>query len=86
MGGLYKGGLYSGGGGGLYKEGKLRYDLKLVYILTTTYIMTFFLICYVGPPRRAPEGTWVLGGGIEIPCQYKIIGPKKFTKSTAEKN
>ena len=26
--------------------------------------------------RRAPEGTWVLGGGIEIPCQYTIIGPK----------
>ena len=22
------------------------------------------------------EGTWVLGGGIEIPCKFTIIGPK----------
>ena len=33
-----------------------------------------------GKSRRAPEGTWVLGGGIEIPCQYKIIGPKIHKK------
>ena len=29
-----------------------------------------------GKSRRAPVGTCVLGGGIEIPCQYTIIGPK----------
>ena len=28
-----------------------------------------------GKSRHAPEGTWVLGGGIKIPCQYTIIGP-----------
>ena len=33
-----------------------------------------------GKSRRAPEGTWVLGGGIEIPCQYNIIGPKIHKK------
>ena len=27
-----------------------------------------------GEPRNAPEGTWVLGGGIEIPCKYHIYG------------
>lgn len=30
-----------------------------------------------GEARRAPEGTWVLGGGIELPCVYYIHGKKK---------
>ena len=34
-----------------------------------------------GKLRRAPEGTWVLGGEIEIPCQYTIIGPKIHKKN-----
>ena len=25
--------------------------------------------------RKAPEGTWVLGGGIEIPRKYFLYGP-----------
>lgn len=29
-----------------------------------------------GKERRAPEGTWVLGGGIELPCTYYLYGPK----------
>ena len=28
-----------------------------------------------GEKRRAPEGTWVLGGGIELPCVYFLHGP-----------
>ena len=27
-----------------------------------------------GEKRKAPEGTWVLGGGIEIPCKYFLYG------------
>ena len=27
--------------------------------------------------RKAPEGTWVLGGGIELPCSYFIYGNRK---------
>ena len=38
-----------------------------------------------GKSRRTPEGSWVLGGGIEIPCQYTIVGPKVL-KRTVEKN
>ena len=34
-----------------------------------------------GKSWRAPEGTWVLGGGIELPCQYTIIGPKIHKKN-----
>ena len=28
--------------------------------------------------REAPEGVWVLGGGIELPCKYFVYGPKKL--------
>ena len=38
-----------------------------------------------GKSRRAPEGTWVLGGGIELPCKYTILGPKIHRKYTREK-
>ena len=34
-----------------------------------------------GKSRRAPEGAWVLGRGIEIPCQYTIIEPKIHKKN-----
>ena len=27
--------------------------------------------------RKAPEGTWVLGGGIELPCVYYLFGNRK---------
>ena len=37
-----------------------------------------------GKSRRAPEGAWILGGGIKFPCQYTIIGPK-IIKRTVEK-
>lgn len=38
-----------------------------------------------GQERRAPEGTWVLGGGIELPCIYYLYGPKtqrKYVRDT----
>ena len=28
----------------------------------------------LGDARSAPEGTWIQGGGIEIPCKFKIYG------------
>ena len=34
-----------------------------------------------GKSRHVPEGAWVLGGGIELPCQYTIIGPKIHKKN-----
>ena len=27
-----------------------------------------------GPARGVPEEKWILGGGIEIPCTYKVYG------------
>ena len=31
-----------------------------------------------GDPRSAPEGTWVIGGGIETPCKNLIYADKKL--------
>ena len=28
-------------------------------------------------PRSAPEGVWVPGGGIEIPCECVLVGVRK---------
>ena len=30
--------------------------------------------------RVAPEGKWVPGGGIEIPCSFELYGPKIYKK------
>ena len=34
----------------------------------------------IGDPRPAPEGKWVFGGGIEIPCKYRLYEPKSVKK------
>ena len=31
----------------------------------------------IGCARPAPEGTWATGGGIELPCKYKLYGKRK---------
>ena len=31
-----------------------------------------------GHARAAPEGTWTHGGGIELPCKYKIYGRENW--------
>ena len=36
--------------------------------------MTRFEAGVTGSPRDAPEGKWVLGRGIEIPCAYNVYG------------
>ena len=33
---------------------------------------------FIGEPRSAPEGAWVIGGGIETPCKYLIYADKKL--------
>ena len=33
-----------------------------------------------GDPRPVPEGKWVIGDGIEIPCKYKLHGLKIVKK------
>ena len=33
-----------------------------------------------GDPRPALEGKWVISGGIEILCKYRLYGPKNVKK------
>ena len=33
-----------------------------------------------GNPRPAPEGKWVTGNAIDIPCKYRLYGPKSVKK------
>ena len=35
-------------------------------------------------PRSAPEGVWVPGGGIELPCEYVLFGAKEDRKSVRQ--
>ena len=35
--------------------------------------------------RGESEGTWIPGGGIEVPCTYSLYG-KRFVKVVFEKN
>ena len=30
-----------------------------------------------GPPRYSPDGVWVVGEGIELPCEYVLHGAKQ---------
>ena len=36
--------------------------------------MTPFEAGVTGSPRDVPEGKWVVGGGVEIPCTCKVYG------------
>ena len=36
-----------------------------------------------GDPRPVPEGKWVICGGIEIPCKYRLYGPKSVKKRSS---
>ena len=36
--------------------------------------MTRFEAGVTGSPRDVSEGKWLFGGGIEIPCTYKVYG------------
>ena len=49
----------------------------LVHALAPEIIVSIETIV-TGEPRSAPEGSWVIGGGIETPCKYLIYADKKL--------
>ena len=54
---------------------------RLARIITSEWrsgIVLSMKAVVTGPSRNAPEGIWVRGGGIEIPCRYKLYGLKKY--------
>ena len=49
---------------------------KILYPLMKSWKVYEITCTITGQSRKAPEGTWVLGGGIELPCRYFLYGPK----------
>lgn len=41
------------------------------------------IICIVtGNIQRAQDGTWIVGGGLVMPCKYVLLGEKEHKKQT----
>ena len=49
---------------------------KILYPLMKSCKVYEIACTITGQSKKAPEGTWVLGGGIELPCRYFLYGPK----------
>ena len=54
---------------------------EILYPLMTTWKIISVTATVEGNHRAAPEGMWVPGGGIEIPCTYKLYGAKLHKKN-----
>ena len=49
---------------------------KILYPLMKSWKVYEITCTITGPSKKAPEGTWVLGGRIQVPCRYFLYGPK----------
>ena len=49
---------------------------KILYPMMKVWRIIWMKAVITGGKRRAPEGTWVPGGGIELPCTYYIYAAK----------
>ena len=49
---------------------------KILYPLMKSWKVYEIMCTITGQSKKALEGTWVLGGGIELPCRYFLYGPK----------
>ena len=49
---------------------------KILYPMMNEWRILWMKAVITGEKRRAPEGTWVPGGGIELPCIYYIYAAK----------
>ena len=49
---------------------------KILYSLMKSRKIYEITCIITGQSKKVPEGTWVLGGGIELPCRYFLYGPK----------
>ena len=49
---------------------------KILYQLMKSWKVYEITCTIPGQSKKAPEVTWVLGGGIELPCRYFLYGPK----------
>ena len=49
---------------------------KILYPLMKSWKVYEITCTITGQSKKAPEGTWVLGWGIELQCRYFLYGPK----------
>ena len=49
---------------------------KILYPLMKSWKVYEITCTITGQSKKASEGTWVLRGGIELPCRYFLYGPK----------
>ena len=49
---------------------------KILYPLMKSWKVYEITCTITGQSKKAPEGTWVLGGGIKLPCRYFLYGSK----------
>ena len=49
---------------------------KILYPLMKSWKVYEITCTITGRSKKVPEGTWVLHGGIELPCRYFLYGPK----------
>ena len=49
---------------------------KILYPLMKSWKVYDITCTITGQSKKAPEGTWILGGGIELPCRYFLYGSK----------
>ena len=57
---------------------------EVLYPLVTSGKIHLLEATVTGMHMSAPEGKWVPGGGIEIPCIYNVYGPKVHKKTIRE--
>ena len=62
----------------LIRRTKLLVEMKPALCGPTLHSAVSIEAIVTGEPRSAPEGTWVIGGGIETPCKYLIYADKKL--------
>ena len=65
--------------GGIIQGNFYAYILRIIITVHSSPLSSLSLDIkakITGEKRRAPEGTWVLGGGIGLPCVYFLYGPK----------
>ena len=54
---------------------------KILYPMMKKWQILSMKAVITGEKRRAPEGTWVPGGGVELPCIYYVYAAKIHKKN-----
>ena len=65
--------------------GHILEPLAKIYPLMKSWKVYEIMCTIAGQSKKAPEGTWVLGGGIELSCRYFLYGKREVRKCIKDK-